>query len=170
MKLVVRILFSVFLLPASVYTLISTLLNLPSFDGEKLEKVVLNADDLVSGKVEIVGVLSRPYGEISNIRGIWKRNENEIRTAKGPKFVFLVTHIENKPVGSDLRIISDLVIPLPGSSFDQKLIEEGNRYEGRVYEAGGYLRKPSEVLKILGEPVSADPLSFGFHSFVYLID
>lgn len=133
---------------------------------------VVHARDLVSEETMILGLLERPYGTVVKIRGHWSQNPSELKTGKGPKFFFVITEIEDKAVDlpERVRLISDLVVPLDRSSYHEKVVFDGEEFVGRVYEAGGYLRKPLEVSTIVGEPLSADPLSFRFYSILYLID
>ena len=140
-----------------------------NFEEESARRMNVHAKDLESKHCSIIGHLGHSYGTIVKIRGHWVRNEDELKTGKGQRYVFVVREIDGKSCES-ITFHGILVVPIEGTTFHQKHLKDGEEYSGRVYEAGGFVRKPVDVMALLKEPLSADPLKFHYYSFLYLID
>lgn len=143
------------------------------FPGEKKSPAIrINAEDLCSGKYEIVGRLGKPYGEISKVRAVWE--ENKAYTGKDIAYCLRITQVDEVELRPDRQI----VIPRPCVRRLEAIMQgkghppfHGEVVEGRVFESGGYVRYPDKVIEILGGPRSQDPhFGFEFYSFLYLID
>jgi hypothetical protein len=140
----------------------------PSEKQERPTPVKINAKDLCDGKYVIIGLLGKPYGEISIIRGVWSGViEN---TLEGYR-TFQITHIDGKPIDSEHpMIISESFVERLGKDKETSP-KQGETYEGRVYEGGGYrYGRPAEALRILKEPVTDFPMDYKFESFLFFLD
>lgn len=128
------------------------------------------AKDLHNGKVQIVGLLGKPYGEILHIRGVWEAPKKKV-PGKDEYPVLRITHVDGKSLADAHQLL------ISGKYVQRLQYEENSRpwqpsdvYEGNVYESGGYIREPEEVSRTLGKPLSADIYGFKFYTFLYLID
>ena len=148
----------------------------PNMKQEKQLPVKINAADLCNGKCVIIGLLRKPYGEIVRIRGVW----DGVDDSKAENPLLRITHINGKRVADNHPIIINQMFvewlrdrpdfrqgkttPIGGKP------RQGDVYEGRAYESGGYTREPGKVNEIFHKPLVQDPYGFAFYSFLYLID
>jgi hypothetical protein len=115
--------------------------------------VRVSADDLESGKVVVIGHLGSPLKTLLTIRGTWQHN----RMSKdyGPSFD--VTHVNgkalDKPVIFD-RVLVHVSYPRPWDEEDESknspTPSNGQSWEIRAYETGGFVDSPAEYKKELG--------------------
>lgn len=134
---------------------------------------MVKAEDLCEGKCEIVGLLGKPYGAISKIRGVWEGWEyGWWKVPPGEKqFSLRVTEIDGETLPPEKQIVIHFkyVKWLRDRTLATKPVR-GEQVEGRVYESGGYVRHPGEVLDILGEKPRQDFFDFRFYSFLHFVD
>jgi hypothetical protein len=136
--------------------------------------VRIKAEDLCSGKYEILGRLGKPYGEISNVRAVWEISGTPKK--KGFKRSLRITHIDGVALKPDEQVViasyfvrDALMQGTAPRRFDGEVVD-GKVVDGRAYEDGGYVRYPEKVNEILGIPQAADPLSFQYYSFLNFIN
>lgn len=135
------------------------------------KRKTVSAEALCRGDYEIIGLLGKSYGQISQVRAVWDRERGD--TPKPPGLVFRITHVDGKELAKEKQIeVSDRFVRNWSEPRGDKPHEPGDVFEGRVYESGGYVRPPAKVREILrgSTPVVADAFGFQFYSFVYCID
>jgi hypothetical protein len=148
----------------------------PSTKREKRLPVTISAEDLCNGKCVIIGRLGKPYGEIVKMRGVWDGTDG----SKAEYPLFRVTHVDGKKVADNHPIVINQMFverlrDRPDLRQDKTNAtggrpRQGDVYEGRAYESGGYIREPRKINEIFHKPGAQDPYGFAFYSFLYLID
>jgi hypothetical protein len=153
--------------------LVSVTQGVPS--DEKQAPANVRAEDLCNGNCVILGRLGKPYGQISRIRAVWEYGERALEKPEGRHL--RVTHLDGKKLADDRQIIfrGGFFKRLEGHRGTKEFTVDGQVFEGRVYESGGFPDTlPPEVEKILNpemQPYQPAPWTgFAFHSFLYLID
>jgi hypothetical protein len=140
-------------------------------EGSKMPKRV-SASSLMSGECEIIGRLGKPYGEIAAIRGVWKENPPETVKELG-MYSLIITTVDGRKLGpSDEVDIPGMFVDFLSDSERPAEIQDGDVYDGAVFESGKYVRAPQAAYALLGDGNGeqvADNYDFRFYSFVYLI-
>jgi hypothetical protein len=128
----------------------------------------INAEDLCNKKYVIVGRLGKTYGEISTVHGTWV--SGDISKPEGPQLQ--ITNIDGVKVDADYPILikHKFIRLLQEKKNNVEPHRQGEVYDGRVYESGGYISTPMKVDEILRKQPVQDPYGFVFCSFLYLID
>jgi hypothetical protein len=126
-------------------------------EPEAVAKVT--ADDLASGKVVVVGRLGIPLKTMMTIRGVWKYPPRGKHPTKTFELSFHVTHVNDHALDEPItfyRAVVHVTYPLPREGGDKKNAEptpsEGDVWEIRAYETGGFRWRPAEFAKELGAP------------------
>lgn len=122
----------------------------------------IQADDIASRRIQIIGRLGHPLGEILTIRGQWRPPG---RRVKDPAFHFVVTEVEGKKLATSVEFHSRGVY-LPRDATPESLVDK--LCELRGYEGGGFWGDPGRFhleaagLDGDGESPVADPWGFKF--------
>lgn len=143
--------------------------------GEPEPVQQIQADDITSRRVQIIGRLGRPLGEMLTIRGRWKRPGPRV---KDPAFHFVVTEVDGKNLATPVDF-HDRGVYLPGEATPESLADK--ICELRGYEGGSFWGDPGRFnreragLEGDGESPVADPWGFQFVTelhvaFVKVID
>lgn len=124
----------------------------------------IQADDITSRRVQIIGRLGHPLGEMLTIRGQWKPPGQRV---KDLAFHFVVTEVEGKKLATSVEF-HGRGVSLPRGATPESLI--GKLCELRGYEGasfwGGPARFHREKAGLVGDGESpvADPWGFKFMS------
>jgi hypothetical protein len=143
--------------------------DMRSSDAKNHPKPVL-ASDLCNGDYQIIGLLGKPYGEVSKIRAVWEKEK--VRSKPTNDAILRITHIDGKRLEQNRQIvvyepyINHIKKPEDKPSLDNHV------YEGRVFESGGYPKNETsdDVEKILHLNTVQKIYGFAFHTYIYLID
>ncbi len=114
----------------------------------------IQADELTSKRVQIIGRLGYPLGEMLTIRGRWQRPDSLV---KDNSLRFVVTEVAGEKLAASVTFHRGLV-HLPHSTTPESL--EGKPCELRGYEGGGIRGAPDEFYE---RPVQ-QPYGFGFRT------
>lgn len=122
----------------------------------------IQADDITSRRIQIIGRLGHPLGEMLTIWGQWKRPGPLV---KDPAFHFVVTEVEGKKLATPVDFHSRGVY-LPREATPESLVDK--LCELRGYEGGSFWGDPGRFhreeagLAGDGESLVADPWGFQF--------
>jgi len=121
--------------------------------------------------VQITGVLQRPLGEVLNLRGCWVSTREVTRipsrnaeTTNDGSLWFRVDAINEKAVAPPVVFRQDRVNYVGKGGFGPPNPKEGEVWELRGAEAGGFIELPPALLKEIEEqePSSITPSIYGF--------
>jgi|GEM_PF-4645082 len=139
--------------------------------GEDVSKV--SADDLASGKVTVVGRLGIPLRTMITVRGTWRslpplRHGNARKPADHS---FYVSHVNGNALAKPVEFVRGLVrgTTADGTELTELKPADGEQWELRVYETGGFRGQPAEYWKERGDGIPQYP-HWGQGAFVTELD
>jgi hypothetical protein len=150
-----------------VFTLVYMLFAGDSSKKSPEKTTKLNVQEICDGKYVIIGILGKPCGELSKIRGVWSKQTD----AKAGLCLLEITHIDGQELDDKHRIVISEAFTQCVGKKQKWPPKTGDTYEGRVYEGCGFLYgKPKEVERILDEPSIQTWVTYRFESYLYLVD
>jgi hypothetical protein len=131
--------------------------------GDEARKAVtISVDDLNSGKVVVVGRLGIPLKTIATLRGTWRFPDQSNGPTKDYSLSLHVSHVDGKALTEPVKFHSAIVeIDYPrlwdadDTSSKQPKPANGETWEFRGYETGGFRGRPAQFEKELRLPLSA---------------
>ena len=136
--------------------------------GEAGKTVAISTDDLASGKVLVVGRLGIPLQRMAAFRGIWRYPDQSDGPTKRYSLSLQITHVDGKLLPESIefdRASVDITFPLPWVAGDkgskQPTPAEGDVWEIRGFETGGFRGSPAEFEKELRSGARARPRQIG---------
>jgi len=122
-------------------------------------KVQVNAID-IPRRVEIIGALGRPLGEVVTLEGLWIAPRI---TGKPSGPIFVVKKVNGKPLHTVAEFAS--VQPATGAGLDPWQFI-GETWEMTCVESGGFVGLPPALLNEI-EGFSSSPIAYGFVTKLY---
>ena len=127
----------------------------PQAETERKPEVrTVSLEDIQDQQVRIIGKLRCALWTVVTVRGSWHSEESKPQPP-----VFRVTDVNGKPLA---RVADfDKIEPESGKGGDETRMTEGQVWELRCFEMGGFIGAPDEAYKeIGGPPVQRPPQGF----------
>jgi len=140
-------------------------LRVSSPDGKEAAQVTKVSVTDIGKKVIIIGRLGEPLREIMSVQGRWAYPDQSQGSTKDYSLLFHVTHVKGRQLDQPVVFATvHAVTERRGAPQPQEVKpREGETWELRAYETGGYCGEPDDYWKEYGgRPVQYSEWGWGF--------